>query len=94
MSNKKQQNRPAAKLSGGMKRKLSIAIAFLGQPTTVILDEPTSAIDPFSRRTIWDLILYYRKKSTIIISTHYMQEADILGDRIAIINHGLLQAAG
>ena len=77
-----------------MKRKLSIAIAFLGDPLTVILDEPTSAIDPFSRRAIWDIILLYKTKSTILISTHYMQEADILGDRIAVINQGQLICCG
>jgi ATP-binding cassette subfamily A (ABC1) protein 3 len=65
--------KPAGTLSGGMKRKLSITIAFLGDPTTIILDEPTSAIDPFSRRAIWDVVLRYRAKSTVVISTHYMQ---------------------
>lgn len=85
---------PAMALSGGMRRKLSITIAFLGNPSTVILDEPTSAIDPFSRRAIWDVVLSYRDKSTCIISTHYMQEADVLGDRIAIVNHGELKCFG
>uniref|UniRef100_A0A914VMV3 ABC transporter domain-containing protein n=1 Tax=Plectus sambesii TaxID=2011161 RepID=A0A914VMV3_9BILA len=87
-------DKPAGALSGGMKRKLSITISFLGDPATIILDEPTSAIDPFSRRAIWDIVLRYRSKSTVVISTHYMQEADILGDRIAIINHGVLKCSG
>uniref|UniRef100_A0A914WMC3 ABC transporter domain-containing protein n=1 Tax=Plectus sambesii TaxID=2011161 RepID=A0A914WMC3_9BILA len=84
----------AKKLSGGMKRKLCIALAFLGDPDIVVLDEPTSAIDPFSRRAIWDVILRHRSKSTILLSTHNMEEADILGDRIAIIDHGKLKCYG
>lgn len=69
-------------------------IPVTGNPTTVILDEPTSAIDPYSRRGIWDVILNHRHQSTCLVSTHYMQEADILGDRIAIINHGRLKCSG
>jgi ABC-type multidrug transport system ATPase subunit len=84
----------ASELSGGMRRKLSIAIAFMGAPTTVILDEPTSAVDPFSRRAIWDVLLAKRTSTTIVVSTHYMQEADLLADRIAIIAGGRLLAAG
>jgi ATP-binding cassette subfamily A (ABC1) protein 3 len=57
----------------------------------LILDEPTSGMDPESRRKIWNLLLEYRKTKTILISTHFMEEADILGDRIAIMANGSLQ---
>uniref|UniRef100_A0A8C9VRP3 P-type phospholipid transporter n=1 Tax=Scleropages formosus TaxID=113540 RepID=A0A8C9VRP3_SCLFO len=81
-------------LSGGMQRKLSVAIAFVGGSKVVVLDEPTAGVDPYSRRGIWDLLLKYRKDRTIILSTHYMDEADLLGDRIAIISQGQLCCCG
>nr|AIN44098.1 ATP-binding cassette sub-family A member 1 [Laodelphax striatellus] len=84
----------ASQLSGGMQRKLSVAIAFIGQSKTVILDEPTSGVDPYSRRSIWELLTKYKKGRTVVLTTHYMDEADILGDRIAIIAHGQLQCCG
>ncbi|KAL8582197.1 hypothetical protein ACOMHN_004116 [Nucella lapillus] len=88
---RKEQSR---NLSGGMKRKLSVAIAFVGGSRTVILDEPTAGVDPYARRSIWELLLKLRKGRTIILSTHHMDEADVLGDRIAIISHGKLCAIG
>ncbi|XP_044219098.1 phospholipid-transporting ATPase ABCA1-like isoform X2 [Thunnus albacares] len=81
-------------LSGGMQRKLSVALAFVGGSKVVILDEPTAGVDPYARRGIWDLLLNYRQGRTIILSTHHMDEADILGDRIAIISHGKLCCVG
>ncbi|KAL3869286.1 hypothetical protein ACJMK2_041989, partial [Sinanodonta woodiana] len=81
-------------LSGGMKRKLSVAIAFVGGSRTVILDEPTAGVDPYARRNIWELLLKFKKDRTIILSTHHMDEADILGDRIAIISQGKLVCCG
>ncbi|XP_078716718.1 glucosylceramide transporter ABCA12-like [Lampetra fluviatilis] len=81
-------------LSGGMKRKLSIAIAFIGGSTTVILDEPTSGVDPCSRRSIWNLILKHRAGRTIILSTHHLDEAEVLSDRIAVLEHGKLRCCG
>ncbi|KAL8202962.1 UNVERIFIED_CONTAM: ATP-binding cassette sub- A member 1 [Gekko kuhli] len=83
-----------SKLSGGMQRKLSVALAFVGGSKVVILDEPTAGVDPYSRRGIWELLLKYRQGCTIILSTHHMDEADILGDRIAIISHGKLCCVG
>ncbi|KAF3821200.1 hypothetical protein GH733_011353 [Mirounga leonina] len=83
-----------SQLSGGMKRKLSVALAFVGGSKVVILDEPTAGVDPYSRRGIWELLLKYRQGRTIILSTHHMDEADILGDRIAIISHGKLCCVG
>ena len=84
----------STQLSGGMKRKLSIAIAFIGNSTTVILDEPTAGVDPFARRAIWDLILKYKPGRTIVLSTHHLDEADLLSDRLAIISSGQLQCVG
>uniref|UniRef100_A0AAR2JBD8 P-type phospholipid transporter n=1 Tax=Pygocentrus nattereri TaxID=42514 RepID=A0AAR2JBD8_PYGNA len=83
-----------SELSGGMQRKLSVALAFVGGSKVVILDEPTAGVDPYARRGIWDLLLKYRAGRTIILSTHHMDEADILGDRIAIISHGKLCCVG
>ncbi|XP_053524219.1 retinal-specific phospholipid-transporting ATPase ABCA4 isoform X5 [Artibeus jamaicensis] len=88
------RNEEAQDLSGGMQRKLSVAIAFVGDAKVVILDEPTSGVDPYSRRSIWDLLLKYRSGRTIIMSTHHMDEADLLGDRIAIISQGRLYCSG
>ncbi|XP_052036865.1 retinal-specific phospholipid-transporting ATPase ABCA4 [Apodemus sylvaticus] len=88
------RNEEAQDLSGGMQRKLSVAIAFVGDSKVVVLDEPTSGVDPYSRRSIWDLLLKYRSGRTIIMSTHHMDEADLLGDRIAIISQGRLYCSG
>ncbi|KAM9845375.1 retinal-specific phospholipid-transporting ATPase ABCA4-like [Aulostomus maculatus] len=84
----------AQNLSGGMQRKLSVAMAFVGGSKVVILDEPTSGVDPYSRRSIWDLLLKYRAGRTVILSTHHMDEADLLSDRIAIISKGQLHCCG
>ncbi|XP_035855343.1 retinal-specific phospholipid-transporting ATPase ABCA4 isoform X2 [Sander lucioperca] len=81
-------------LSGGMQRKLSVALAFVGGTKVVILDEPTSGVDPYSRRSIWDLLLKYRAGRTVIMSTHHMDEADLLCDRVAIISQGRLYCCG
>ncbi|XP_065067747.1 ATP-binding cassette sub-family A member 2-like [Rhopilema esculentum] len=81
-------------LSGGMKRKLSVAMAFVGGSRTVILDEPTAGVDPYARRAIWDLLVKYKEGRTILLSTHFMDEADLLGDRIAIISCGKLRCCG
>ncbi|XP_069575607.1 phospholipid-transporting ATPase ABCA1b isoform X2 [Brachyistius frenatus] len=88
------RNSRTSTLSGGMQRKLSVALAFVGGSKVVILDEPTAGVDPYARRGIWDLLLNYRQGRTIILSTHHMDEADILGDRIAIISHGKLCCVG
>ncbi|MXQ90012.1 hypothetical protein E5288_WYG013993 [Bos mutus] len=81
-------------LSGGTKRKLSIIIALLGGSKVVILDEPSSGMDPFSRRATWDILQQFKHDRTILLTTHYMDEADILGDRIAIMVKGTLQCCG
>ncbi|XP_074138830.1 phospholipid-transporting ATPase ABCA3-like isoform X3 [Sminthopsis crassicaudata] len=81
-------------LSGGMKRKLSIGIALIGGSKVVMLDEPTSGMDPVSRRDIWDLLQNQKSNRTILLTTHFMDEADLLGDRIAIMAKGELQCCG
>lgn len=73
-------------LSGGLRRRLEVAIAFVSGSKTVILDEPTSGVDPYNRMKIWDIILEFRSGRTILLTTHYLEEADILSDRIAIIH--------
>ncbi|CAF0914028.1 unnamed protein product [Rotaria sp. Silwood1] len=83
------------KLSGGMKRRLSIGISLMGDPKVLILDEPTSGIDPYNRRLIWTIIRKMKEAGKcIILTTHFLQEADVLSDRIAIMSSGHLQANG
>jgi len=84
----------AANLSGGNKRKLQLAIALVGEPKLVLLDEPTSGMDPYSRRATWDLLRQKRKGRIILLTTHFMDEAEVLADRVAILKHGSLQCCG
>eukprot|EP00878_Enallax_costatus_P019215 GHUV01020268.1.p1 GENE.GHUV01020268.1~~GHUV01020268.1.p1 ORF type:complete len:1409 (+),score=442.81 GHUV01020268.1:441-4229(+) len=84
----------ASELSGGQRRKLSVAIAFLGSPAVVFLDEPTSGMDPYSRRATWDVIRSRRSSSVIVLTTHSMEEADLLCDNIHIMAEGRLVASG
>uniref|UniRef100_A0A8C5HN15 ATP-binding cassette, sub-family A (ABC1), member 12 n=1 Tax=Gouania willdenowi TaxID=441366 RepID=A0A8C5HN15_GOUWI len=81
-------------LSGGMRRKLSISIAFIGGSRLVVLDEPTTGVDPCSRRSIWDIVIHYKKNRTIIMSTHHLDEAEVLSDRIAFLERGGLKCCG
>ena len=81
-------------LSGGMKRKLSLAIALIGDSKVVFVDEPTSGVDPWSRRNMWEIIQNHREGRVIILTTHFMDEADLLGDRIAIMAEGKLKCCG
>ncbi|XP_038064273.1 ATP-binding cassette sub-family A member 3-like [Patiria miniata] len=84
----------AKSLSGGMKRKLSVAIALIADSKVVMLDEPTSGMDPDARRSTWDLLETHKTDRTILLTTHHMDEADLLGDRIAIMSEGELQCCG
>eukprot|EP01083_Nonionella_stella_P305332 1064750_1 len=84
----------ASTLSGGQKRKLSLAIAFIGDPKVIFLDEPTSGMDPVSRRYTWDLIDKYKQNRCIVLTTHDMTEADAIADRIAIMARGRLRIYG
>ena len=87
--------RLTAKYSGGMKRRLSLALALIHDPKSLFLDEPTVAMDPQSRHAVWDFIKEQKTKGkTIILTTHYMEEAEELCDRIGIIDHGKLIALG
>jgi ABC-2 type transport system ATP-binding protein len=87
--------RKAEKYSGGMKRRLSLILALIHDPQIAFLDEPTVAMDPQSRHAVWDFIRELRKEGkTIILTTHYMEEAEALCDRVGIIDHGKLIALG
>lgn len=81
-------------LSGGMKRRLSVAIALCGNSKIVILDEPTSGMDTAVRRRLWDLLIEEKIGRTILLTTHFMDEADVLGDRIAVMVEGELKTVG
>lgn len=84
----------AGSYSGGMKRRLSVAIALIGDPKLVILDEPTTGMDPITRRHVWDIIENAKKGRAIVLTTHSMEEADILSDRIGIMAKGKLRCIG
>ncbi|KAI4488532.1 hypothetical protein M0802_011535 [Mischocyttarus mexicanus] len=81
-------------LSGGQKRKLSIGIAIIGDPKIIILDEPTAGVDPYSRRQMWSFLQSRRHGKVILLTTHFMDEADILADRKAVISKGRLRCCG
>ncbi len=82
------EHKTAKVLSGGTKRKLSICLAFCGSTQVILLDEPTSGVDPSSRRAIWRVLNEFKEGRTIIMSTHFMEEADEIGDKIAILSFG------
>nr|XP_030693914.1 ATP-binding cassette sub-family A member 5 isoform X2 [Globicephala melas] len=84
----------ARKLSGGQKRKLSVGIAVLGDPKVLLLDEPTAGMDPCSRHIVWNLLKYRKANRVTVFSTHFMDEADILADRKAVISQGMLKCVG
>jgi ABC-2 type transport system ATP-binding protein len=83
------------KLSGGQKQRLALACAIVGDPDLLFLDEPTTGLDPQSRRQLWDLITDFKAHGrTILLTTHYMDEAEVLCDRVAIVDHGKVIALG
>jgi len=84
----------AGALSGGMKRRLSVAVALVGSPEVVYLDEPTTGMDPINRRHVWDVIEAAKQDRSVVLTTHSMEEADILGDRIGIMAKGRLRCLG
>ncbi|KAL3853296.1 hypothetical protein ACJMK2_016847 [Sinanodonta woodiana] len=88
------RNALSSTLSGGQKRKLSVGIALIAGSKIVILDEPTSGMDPAARRQTWEILQKFRSGRTMILTTHFMDEADILGDRIAIMSNGVVKCAG
>ena len=88
------KDKEARNLSGGNKRKLSVAIALIGGSKLVLLDEPTAGMDLTARRKLWNMLKDYKQNRIIILTTHYMDEADILGDRIGIMTGGKLTCIG
>ena len=83
------------KLSGGQKQRLAVATALVGNPRILFLDEPTTGLDPQSRRQLWDIVRAFQKKGgTVLLTTHYMDEAERLCDRLAIVDHGQIIAEG
>jgi ABC-2 type transport system ATP-binding protein len=83
------------KLSGGQKQRLSLACALVGDPDVVFLDEPTTGLDPQSRRQVWDIVEEFRSRGrTVLLTTHYMEEAQRLCDRVAIVDRGRIIALG
>nr|QUF59431.1 ATP-binding cassette transporter Abca3-like3 [Brachionus angularis] len=87
-------NKKSKNLSGGMKKRLNVAMALIGDSKIIIFDEPSSGVDPKNRRQLWNLLQKFKLNKTIILSTHYMEEADSLCDRIAIMNQGELKCCG
>ncbi|CAN7938301.1 unnamed protein product, partial [Ixodes hexagonus] len=84
----------ASSLSWGMKRKLQLGVAIVGDPLTVVLDEPTSGADPECKGALWECVLRFHEDKTMLLTTHSMEEADTLGDRIAVIAKGRLRCCG
>ncbi len=88
------RNKKAKTLSGGWKRKLSIAMALIGEPKVLFLDEPTLGLDVLARRELWKIIEELKSRVTIILTTHYMEEAEALADRIAVLINGKVAKVG
>lgn len=86
--------RKAGKLSGGWQRRLSIAMALVSEPTVLFLDEPTLGLDVIARSELWDVIRSLKGRATVILTTHYMEEAEALSDRIGIMKNGRLLTVG
>ena len=88
------EKKKAGKLSGGWQRRLSIAMALIGEPQILFLDEPTLGLDVIARSELWDTIRSLKGKITIVLTTHYMEEAEALSDRIGIMKQGRMIALG
>ena len=88
------KNRLVGTFSGGMKRRLSVAISGIGNPRIIILDEPTTGMDPINRRSAWKLIKEMKKNRLLILTTHSMEEADVLSDRVCVMVDGKLRCLG
>jgi ABC-type multidrug transport system ATPase subunit len=88
------KDKPVNTLPIGERRKVSVCMAFIGGSKLVFLDEPTSGMDLAARRNLWDILKKYKRDRIIILTTHYMDEADVLGDRIGIMAKGKLACLG
>src|SRR5205823_13853044 len=83
------------KLSGGQRQRLAVATALVGSPRVLFLDEPTTGLDPQSRRQLWEIIRAFQQRGgTVLLTTHYRDEAERLRDRLAIVDHGQIIADG
>ena len=91
---KDRANDKAKTLSGGMQRRLSIAMALISNPKLVFLDEPTLGLDVVSRRELWHFIKELKSNTTVVLTTHYLEEAEALSDQIGIMKDGKLMAVG
>lgn len=89
-----QEDELVSKLSGGTQRRLCVCLAFLGAPNLVILDEPGAGVDPAARRRIWRLIDKHRVGRTVLLSTHHLDEADMLSDTVVIMHKGKILCNG
>ena len=85
---------PSKKLSGGNKRKLSVAIALVGAPKLVLLDEPSAGMDPHARRQLWDVIVFVAQRSSVVLTTHHLEEVDVLAHRVGIMVDGTMRCLG
>lgn len=90
----RQEHEPVSRLSGGTRRRLCVALAFLGSPRLVILDEPGAGVDPAARRRIWRLIDQHRINRTVLLSTHHLDEADMLSDTVVVMHKGKILCTG
>ncbi len=88
------RNHMADQLSGGMRRRVTLIRALLHEPKVLFLDEPTTGLDPVARRKIWETIRQFSKKATVVLTTHYMEEADVLSDEILLLSHGHMVMTG
>ena len=89
-----QRNVPARNLSGGVQRRLCVGLAFIGNSKVVVLDEPTSGVDPAARREIWSLIQRNKEGRCIILTTHFLEEAEILSDQVHVMHEGNVISSG
>ena len=87
-------NLSVGKYSGGMRRRISVALSTMGNPNVILMDEPTTGMDPVSRRHVWALIQKLKTEKVILMSTHAMEEAELLSDKIIILNYGEVKCVG
>lgn len=88
------EKRRAKTLSGGMQRRLSIAMALISEPRVLFLDEPTLGLDVRARRELWEEVRALKGKITVVLTTHYLEEAEALSDRVAVMKKGKILALG
>jgi ABC-2 type transport system ATP-binding protein len=92
---REKENARYAALSGGQRQRLAVACALVGDPQLLFLDEPTTGLDPQSRRMLWDVVLAFKKQGgSVVLTTHYMDEAERLCDRVGVVDHGKMIALG